>query len=323
MNGRGGSLRRLYFRSFAIPTISSQSFRKDGVVVTNYHVISEGSSAVVKLPDGAFYLVDGVLASDKTRDIAVIKAHGQSFRTLTLGNSDRVQVGQEVVAIGNPLSMESTVSNGIVSGIRVIEEEGGKFLQITAPISPGSSGGPLFNMAGEVVGITTAGLKGGENLNFAIPVNAAKHMLLTKSFRMQNFPNESEPKETQSETIRQKPTLEEQKMCSEQADKVLQKHELEDKDYNPSRPTFGVAQHYDASMGICYVRISRVAQFKREFVIEDAFGGSQVGLFVNNTPSYENYPDVCYVQPSGQPKIDCHSETQFHDFVFNYFGIWK
>ena len=90
----------------------------DGRVVTNYHVVHQGSSAVVKLPDGAFYVVDGVLAFDKARDVAVIKAHGENFRTLTLGNSDRLQVGEEVVAIGNPLSLESTVSNGIMSGIR-------------------------------------------------------------------------------------------------------------------------------------------------------------------------------------------------------------
>jgi len=164
---------------------------KDGLILTNYHVIAEGSSAIVKLPDGAFYLVDGMLASDKTRDIAVIKANGQNFRTLALGNSDGVQVGQDVVAIGNPLSLESTVSNGIVSGIRTVKEEGGEFLQITAPISPGSSGGPLFNMEGEVIGITTMYLKGGENLNFAIPINDAKSLLLAKSSKVQNFPDES------------------------------------------------------------------------------------------------------------------------------------
>ena len=163
---------------------------EDGVIVTNYHVISEGTSAVVKLPDGAFYAVDGVLALDKARDVAIIKAHGQNFRTLTLGNSDRIQVGEDVVAIGNPLSLESTVSNGIVSGIRTIEDEGGKFLQVTAAISPGSSGGPLFNMAGEVVGITTLYIKGGENLNFAIPINDAKRLLLPKSSGLQNLPNE-------------------------------------------------------------------------------------------------------------------------------------
>ena len=171
---------------------------KDGVIVTNYHVISEGSSAIVKLPDGAFYVVDGVLAFDKARDVAVIKAHGQNFQTLTLGNSDRVQVGGEVVAIGNPLSLESTVSNGIVSGIRTAEEHGGKFLQVTAPISPGSSGGPLFNMAGEVVGITTLYLKGGENLNFSIPINDAKRLLPAESSKIQALPNETEPVKAQT-----------------------------------------------------------------------------------------------------------------------------
>jgi hypothetical protein len=163
---------------------------KDGLIVTNYHVIAEGVSAVAKLPDDAFYLIDGVLASDKVRDVAVLKAHGHNFRTLPLGNSDRIQVGEEVVAIGSPLSLESTVSNGIVSGIRAVKEEGGKYLQITAPISPGSSGGPLFNMAGEVVGITTMYLKGGENLNFAIPINDAKRLLLTNSSKLQSLPNE-------------------------------------------------------------------------------------------------------------------------------------
>ena len=162
----------------------------DGRIITNYHVIKTGSSAVVKLPDGAFFVVDGVLAFDKGRDVAVIKARGENFRTLILGDSDRVQVGDEVVAIGNPLSLESTVSNGIVSGIRTLEEEGGKFLQITAPISPGSSGGPLFNMAGEVIGITTSGIRGGENLNFAIPINDVKNLRLAVLSKVQDFPNE-------------------------------------------------------------------------------------------------------------------------------------
>ena len=150
---------------------------KDGLIVTNYHVIAEGSSAVAKLPDGAIYMLEGVVAFDKARDVAVVKGSGKNFRKLMLGNSDRVEVGQEVVAIGNPLSLESTVSNGIVSGIRTAEDLGGKFLQMTAPISPGSSGGPLFDLAGEVIGITTLYLKGGENLNFAIPINDAKRMI--------------------------------------------------------------------------------------------------------------------------------------------------
>lgn len=167
----------------------------DGVVVTNYHVIEAGNVAIVKFPDGTVFPVDGVLAADKVRDLAIIKIHGKTFRTLTLGNSDQIQVGEEVVAIGNPLSLESTVSNGIISAIRTSKEQGGKFLQTTAPISPGSSGGPLFNMAGEVVGINTMYLEGGENLNFAIPVNDAKLLLSTQSTKLQDLPNEA-PKES-------------------------------------------------------------------------------------------------------------------------------
>ena len=166
---------------------------KDGRVVTNYHVIKTGTSALVKLPNGRFFAVDGVLASDKDRDVAVIKAHGTDFRPLTLGDSDRLQVGEEVVAIGNPLSLESTVSNGIVSAIRTVEDEGGKFVQITAPISPGSSGGPLFNMAGEVVGITTSHIVGGQNLNFAIPINDVKPMLVARSAKVRALPDEPDP----------------------------------------------------------------------------------------------------------------------------------
>jgi len=162
----------------------------DGLIVTNYHVISEGSSAVAKLPNGALYVVDGVLTFDRARDVAVVKAHGQNFRKLTLGNSDHVQVGEEVVAIGNPLSLDSTVSNGIVSGMRTFKEER-KLLQITAPISIGSSGGPVFDMAGGVIGITTMFLKDGENLNFAIPINDAKPLLVVAPLRLKAFPDEA------------------------------------------------------------------------------------------------------------------------------------
>ncbi len=162
----------------------------DGVIVTNYHVIETGNVAIVKFPDDTAFPVDGVLAADKVRDLAIIKIHGKTFRTLALGDSDDIQVGEEVVAIGNPLSLESTVSNGIISGVRRSKEQGGKFLQTTAPISPGSSGGPLFNMRGEVVGINTLYLEGGENLNFAIPVNDAKIVLRSQFAFLHNLPNE-------------------------------------------------------------------------------------------------------------------------------------
>jgi len=165
----------------------------DGVIVTNYHVIANGNVALVKFSNGAVFAADGVLAADKKRDLAVIKIHGRTFRTLVLGNSDQIQIGEEVVAIGNPQGLELTVSNGLLSGVRTDEEAGGKFLQTTAPITHGSSGGPLFNMAGEVVGITTLGSEGAGNLNFAIPVNDAKRLLSIQSATLQNLPNEAEP----------------------------------------------------------------------------------------------------------------------------------
>ena len=166
---------------------------RDGWVVTNYHVIKSGSSAVIKLPDGPVFVVDGVLAFDKDRDVAVIKAHGNNFQTVVLGDSDRLEVGEEVVAIGSPLSLESTVSNGIVSGIRSDGEGAGrKLLQITAPISHGSSGGALFNLVGEVVGITSSGIQSGENLNFAVPINDAKRLLQLPAHALLALPDKQE-----------------------------------------------------------------------------------------------------------------------------------
>ena len=174
----------------------------DGAIVTNYHVIKTGNVAVVKFPDGTILPVDGVLAIDKFHDLAIIKIHGKPFPTLTLGNSDQIQVGEEVVAIGNPLGLELTVSNGILSGVRITKEED-KFLQTTAPISHGSSGGPLFNMFGEVVGVNTLYLEGGESLNFAIPVNDVKNLLHNQFAQLQQLPNE--PNTDKPETSSPKP----------------------------------------------------------------------------------------------------------------------
>ena len=166
--------------------------RSDGAIVTNYHVIATGNLAVVKFADGTISPVDGVLATDKVHDLAIIKIHGKTFPTLALGDSDQIQVGEEVVAIGNPLGLELTVSNGILSGIRSDEKGEDKLLQITAPISRGSSGGPLFNMFGEVIGINAMFLEGGESLNFAIPVNDAKGLLLETPWKLLDLPNETE-----------------------------------------------------------------------------------------------------------------------------------
>jgi S1-C subfamily serine protease len=160
---------------------------RDGRVITNYHVIEDAKSAIIKLDNGAFYSIAGLVAADEGHDVAVLKADGKGFPTLSLGDSARMQVGEEVVAIGNPLSLETTVSSGIVSAIRQLEGQG-SVLQITAPISPGSSGGPLFNMRGEVIGITAFQVTRGQNLNFAIPINVAKQLLVDPDLEVRDLP---------------------------------------------------------------------------------------------------------------------------------------
>jgi hypothetical protein len=153
----------------------------DGKVITNYHVIQGASSAIIKFPNGAFYGIEGVLALDKDRDLALLKASGKDFSFLALGSSGSTQVGDEVIAIGNPLSLEATVSNGIVSAMREIKARNLKIIQTTAPISPGSSGGVLLNLKGQVIGVTAFHMLPGENLNFAIAADHIKPLLTSKT----------------------------------------------------------------------------------------------------------------------------------------------
>lgn len=151
-----------------------------GIVVTNYHCISGAYTAWVRLTNGAHYEVEGVLGIDKDWDIAVLKIKAKNLPSAPLGDSDKLSVGERVVAIGNPMGLENTVSEGIISAIRSLKGNGDTVIQFTAPISPGSSGGPLFNAKGQVVGVTTLFLKEGQNLNFAVPINRVKPLLQDK-----------------------------------------------------------------------------------------------------------------------------------------------
>ena len=148
-----------------------------GVIVTNFHVIRGASSLLVKMKDGEIYDRVDVIDYDQRRDIAVLKI--RAFKTLpALGLADRdVEIGDEAVAIGNPQGLEHTVSTGVVSAFR--QAEGHRLMQISVPISPGSSGGPLFSMDGKVIGITSAGVvsEGAQNLNFAVPIMYVKPLL--------------------------------------------------------------------------------------------------------------------------------------------------
>jgi S1-C subfamily serine protease len=152
----------------------------DGEIVTNYHVIKEAHSAVVKLSNGAFFPVSGVLASDANKDLAIIKVNGKNLPFLTLGDIEKLHVGDHVVAIGSPLGLEGTVSDGIVSAAdRSLD--GKKWIQTTAAVSHGNSGGPLLDMNGHVVGVITLGGNPAlvQNLNFAIPCNDVTSLLVT------------------------------------------------------------------------------------------------------------------------------------------------
>lgn len=142
-----------------------------GLYLTNYHVIDGASSYMIYTEKDQVYEVSGIVAVDKTNDLALVKT---KIRTnvppLQIGSSQNLAKGQDVVAIGNPEGLQNTVSTGIISGLRYINNQ--SLIQITAPIAPGSSGGPLFNKKGEVIGVTTSSLMEG-NLNFAVHIDYA------------------------------------------------------------------------------------------------------------------------------------------------------
>ncbi len=149
----------------------------EGVVVTNFHVLEGSDGAHVEL-NGGRYDVVSVLAASEEWDLAVLKIDARNLNALPLGIGIEVlRVGEEVMAVGNPEGLEGTVSSGIVSALRFDEEMGIDLIQTTTPISKGSSGGPLLNMWGEVIGVNTYTYVRGQNLNFAVPVDQI-HLLL-------------------------------------------------------------------------------------------------------------------------------------------------
>jgi len=142
-----------------------------GLVLTNYHVIKGRSSISIQLSNGASFAAETVFANPE-KDFAILKVPGRGLPTLPLGDSDKIRNGDKVVAIGSPLGLANSVSPGFISGYRQLKE--GAFIQTTVPVSSGSSGGPLLNMQGEVVGIIRHSAVEGQNINFAIPINDIK-----------------------------------------------------------------------------------------------------------------------------------------------------
>ena len=140
---------------------------QDGQVITNYHVLHGVARAELKLPRGERYPLTTVLAEDQKADLLKLSVHIPGGTPFLKVADIRPQVGEHVLVVGSPLGLEESVSEGLVSAIRTIKDRG-EFLQISAPISPGSSGGPVVNMQGQVIGVAAFQVRG-QNINFAVP----------------------------------------------------------------------------------------------------------------------------------------------------------
>jgi S1-C subfamily serine protease len=151
---------------------------RDGLALTNYHVIDGASSAVITTADGRKYDVKGICGYDTLHDIAVLQIDGGGFPYLRLGDSSKIQTGDDVYAIGSPFGLLNTISNGVISHT-AREVNGTDFIQYTAPISMGSGGGPVLNTKGEVVGLSCLTVLNAQTLNFAVPIN--KQAMLSRT----------------------------------------------------------------------------------------------------------------------------------------------
>jgi len=160
-------------------SLGSGFFISNGVIATNAHVIEGASGGTAKLVGGNQRLaILGTVAVDQHADLALLKVDS-SAPSLLLGPSANPSVGDNVYVVGNPLGLEGTFSEGIISGIRHADSD--SILQMTAPISPGSSGGPVMDGTGAVIGIAVATFQHGQNLNLAVPVSYLKKLLSLQS----------------------------------------------------------------------------------------------------------------------------------------------
>jgi S1-C subfamily serine protease len=156
---------------------------KDGHILTNYHVIEQARQIEVTLHNRKKYRAT-IVGTDRSHDLAVVQIKAPDLTPMALGNSSNLQVGQKVYAIGNPFGLSGTLTRGIVSSIRSVQEPDGmtidEAIQTDASINPGNSGGPLLNMHGEVIGINTmiaSSVGQSAGIGFAIPINTAKAVI--------------------------------------------------------------------------------------------------------------------------------------------------
>ena len=151
-------------------------FVKPNLIATNYHVIAGAASGTAKLVGKhTTYKIEGFTATEKYNDLALLKVSASGIKPLPLGNSDAVKIGETIYVVGNPKGLEGTFLDGIISSRHGGYAKGR--LQMTVPISPGSSGGSVLNAKGEVIGVSSMILEGGQNLNLAIPSLYLKTLL--------------------------------------------------------------------------------------------------------------------------------------------------
>jgi serine protease Do len=159
------------------PSGSGVIVSENGHVVTNLHVVSNARAVQVQLADGRT-LPARFVGADSPSDIALLKIEAEGLQPLPFGDSDKVNVGQMVFAVGNPLGLQETVTQGIVSakGRRALSEAANEFFQTDAAINPGNSGGPLVNLEGEIIGINNSISPQGQGIGFAIPSNTVRRV---------------------------------------------------------------------------------------------------------------------------------------------------
>ena len=160
-------------------SLGSGFFVSNGIIATNAHVIEGASSGTAKLiGDNRTMQILGTVAIDRHADLALLKVESPA-PPLVLGPNADPTVGDDVYVVGNPLGLEGTFSEGIISGVRHLDAD--SILQMTAPISPGSSGGPVMNGSGAVIGVSVATFQDGQNLNLAVPVSYLSGLLASPS----------------------------------------------------------------------------------------------------------------------------------------------
>ena len=146
-----------------------------GVIVTNFHVIEDASTASVILSNDDTYSDVSVIDYDELRDIALLKIKAFDIPAAEMGNSNSVSIGDDVIIIGSPRGLQQSVTRGIISAIRD-SGDGYRLIQTDAAISPGSSGGGMFDYEGNLVGVVVSKLRDAENINFVIPINYVRGM---------------------------------------------------------------------------------------------------------------------------------------------------